>query len=106
MKKEELKKEIERVWGPYSPQAICFRSITQELRESQKNLKSPNLYDLEPKKEINFEEKREKPLVSTSDVVNATLSFYLTRGFFIVGTWAIFTVILLAVGFASWTFLF
>jgi hypothetical protein len=107
MKKQDLKAEIDRVWGPYSEQSICFRSLVNELEESQQySVPVPQSYNLQSSEKTKNEYLEKVSNDLTKNVANATLSFYFTRAFFILSAWSIFSIILAAGGFLAWTFLF
>lgn len=106
MKKQDLKAEIDRVWGPYSEQSICFRSLINELDESQKSYASSKSHKIESREKIKNEYLETTTKNLTKNVADATLSFYFTRAFFILGAWSILSVALILVGFLAWAFLF
>ena len=93
MNKETLKEEIERIWGPYSEHARFFRSLMREHDEIEKRANQPGPSLTQKKEERNLPSASTAPSDVVKTVETATLTYFFTRAFFIIGTWVAFGII-------------
>jgi len=78
---DKLKKDIEDTWGPYSQQAMAYKSILKRL-------------EVRP---AHQEPVEARPSIEPAHVAKLTATYFLTRGVIIVTAWMIFLTLFLGI---------
>tara|TARA_Y100000310_G_C20638260_1_gene792424 strand:- start:789 stop:1100 length:312 start_codon:yes stop_codon:yes gene_type:complete len=97
---KDLQGDIEKTWGPYSIQALTYRSILKQLEAAQNS--HPALPPAPvPTAPITLESYPSQDFISKS-----TLTFYLTRTLFIIGVWVLALAGIIVMATMGYFFLF
>jgi hypothetical protein len=92
---ENLKKDIEDTWGPYSQQAMAYKAVLRRLEISKSLLSNQS-------NEAPEEQSRPAPppaaSIGPSQVARLTATYFLTRGIIIISAWVVFLILFFGIG--------